>query len=521
MNAAELPAPQIGRILVAAGLLTEEQLALALEEQEQTGKRLGEIVVRRGFMSGPALANALAEQHGGVLKTEYGFASGLGGVAARRAASESGAPISPLRPPGAAEVPQLRTVEPLATPTPQPEPEAGAHQERDEPVVELEAPVEPTAPVEAVQPLLRPADSPTPTADPDPEPESTLVEEPTPQPEPEDGAHEERDEPVVELEAPVELTAPVEAVQPLLGPADSPTAAADLDPEPEPALVEEPTPEPEPEEATAMPDAPVETIRPPTPVEPLRPPAPPEPIQPLLRPVELPPPALEAEPEPEIEPEPEPPVAETPAAVAWFEPEPASDVESEPEPEPAPGLTAVEAVAPTVVPEPEHDPEPVSFEPPAITAVPEPVERAFAPEPHAEPEPENQPEPEAELAPAAVVPDDRDALIEALRERLDAQEREIADLREQLEHERTQRDVQVHVWSEEQPSPEPPAAPSQPESYLLCVPTPAGYVLLDREGVLPKVGEPAEVPEQDGSFTVTKVVRLPRNGRPCAYLQRA
>jgi len=459
VNAAELPAPQIGRILVAAGLLTEEQLALALEEQEQTGKRLGEIVVRRGFMSGPALANALAEQHGGVLKTEYGFASGLGGVAARRAASESGAPISPLRPPGAAEVPQLRTVEPLATPTPQPEPEAGAHQERDEPVVELEAPVEPTAPVEAVQPLLRPADSPTPAADPEPEPE--------------------------------------------------------------PALVEEPTPEPEPEEATAMPDAPVETIRPPTPVEPLRPPAPPEPIQPLLRPVELPPPALEAEPEPEIEPEPEPPVAETPAAVAWFEPEPASDVESEPEPEPAPGLTAVEAVAPTVVPEPEHDPEPVSFEPPAITAVPEPVERAFAPEPHAEPEPENQPEPEAELAPAAVVPDDRDALIEALRERLDAQEREIADLREQLEHERTQRDVQVHVWSEEQPSPEPPAAPSQPESYLLCVPTPAGYVLLDREGVLPKVGEPAEVPEQDGSFTVTKVVRLPRNGRPCAYLQRA
>jgi hypothetical protein len=394
-----------------------------------------------------------------VLKTEYGFASGLGGVAARRAAPESGASISPLRPPDAAEVPQLRTVEPPATPTPQPEPEAGAHQERDEPVVELEAPVEPTAPVEAVQPLLRPADSPTPAADPEPEPE--------------------------------------------------------------PALVEEPTPEPEPEEPTAMPDAPVETIRPPTPVEPLRPPAPPEPIQPLLRPVELPQPALEAEPEPEIEPEPAPPVAETPAAVAWFEPEPASDVESEPEPEPAPGLTAVEAVAPTVAPEPEPDPEPVSFGPPAITAVPEPVEQAFAPEPHGEPEPENQPEPDTELAPAAVVPDDRDALIEALRERLDAQEREIADLREQLEHERTHRDVQVHVWSEEQPSPEPPAAPSQPESYLLCVPTPAGYVLLDREGVLPKVGEPAEVPEQDGSFTVTKVVRLPRNGRPCAYLQRA
>jgi hypothetical protein len=152
--------------------------------------------------------------------------------------------------------------------------------------------------------------------------------------------------------------------------------------------------------------------------------------------------------------------------------------------------------------------------------LPEPVEQAFAPEPRAEPEPEYESQSEPELAPAAVVPDDRDALIEALRERLDAQEREIADLRVQLEHERAQRDVQVHVWREKQPSPEPPA-PSQPESYLLCVPTPAGYVLLDREGVLPKVGEPAEVPEQDGSFTVTKVVRLPRNGRPCAYLQRA
>ena len=155
VNAAELPAPQIGRILVAAGLLTEEQLALALEEQAQTGRRLGEIVVRRGFMSGPALANALAEQHGGVLKTEYGFASGLGGVAARRAASESGAPVSPLRPPDPAVGPQLRTVEPLAAPTPEPEPED--HEERDEPAADVEATVEPTAPVEVVQPLVRPA----------------------------------------------------------------------------------------------------------------------------------------------------------------------------------------------------------------------------------------------------------------------------------------------------------------------------------------------------------------------------
>jgi hypothetical protein len=274
----------------------------------------------------------------------------------------------------------------------------------------------------------------------------------------------------------------------------------------------------------------------------------------LLRPVEPPPPA----PEPEVEPERELPVAETPAEVAWLDSEPEPEVESAQEPEPE--LTTVEPVAPIDVPElpvaepPTEDvtpdsepepplrstiveafapamkpePEPLRIEPLAITAVPQPVDEAEAsvpeadPEPHAEPEPVPEPEtrPEAEFPPAAAVPDDRDALIESLRDRVDAQEQEIAVLREQLEQERERKDVQVHVWPEEQPSPEPPA-PSQPESYLLCVPTSAGYVLLDREGVLPKVGEPVAVPEQDGNFTVTKVVRLPRNGRPCAYLQRA
>src|ERR671931_578155 len=96
MSSAQLPAPQLGQILIAAGLLTEAQLAQALEEQTRTGRRLGEIIVRRGLVSGPALANALAEQHGGVLKTEYGFATGLGGQVAQKAASESPAPPTPL-----------------------------------------------------------------------------------------------------------------------------------------------------------------------------------------------------------------------------------------------------------------------------------------------------------------------------------------------------------------------------------------------------------------------------------------
>ena len=142
MDAAQLPSPQIGRILIAAGLLTEVQLAEALEEQHQTGRRLGEIIVRRGFISGPALANALAEQHGGLLKTEYGFATGLGGDVAQKAAAEA---VSD------APMPMLRTadpapVTPLRPPAPEPEPE---------PVVEEPVPLELRAGAEAVREALR------------------------------------------------------------------------------------------------------------------------------------------------------------------------------------------------------------------------------------------------------------------------------------------------------------------------------------------------------------------------------
>src|SRR2546423_15542971 len=119
MDSAQVPSPQLGRILIAAGLLTEAQLEEALEEQEQTSRRLGEIIVRRGFVSGPALANALAEQHGGLLKTEYGYATGLGGDVAKRAAAGS---------PDETPLPRPRTVEkaPPAVAQPPVEPEPGA-----------------------------------------------------------------------------------------------------------------------------------------------------------------------------------------------------------------------------------------------------------------------------------------------------------------------------------------------------------------------------------------------------------
>jgi hypothetical protein len=144
---------------------------------------------------------------------------------------------------------------------------------------------------------------------------------------------------------------------------------------------------------------------------------------------------------------------------------------------------------------------------------PQPASAAEAVEPAQGASPEPEPRPDA-----VSNDDDREALIESIHARLEAREQEVAKLRAELDAERS-RSVQVHVWPEDQP--ETTSPPAQKEQYLLCVPTPAGYVLLDRVGPLPTVGQSVNVPEEEGNFTVTKVVRLPRNGRPCAYLQRA
>jgi hypothetical protein len=72
-------AEPLGALLSSRGHITEEQLELALTEQKATGRPLGEIIVARGFAPAPTVAQALATQHGGLLKTEYGFATGWGG----------------------------------------------------------------------------------------------------------------------------------------------------------------------------------------------------------------------------------------------------------------------------------------------------------------------------------------------------------------------------------------------------------------------------------------------------------
>jgi hypothetical protein len=64
----EAPAPVsegprlLGELLVAQGLLTEEQLRWSLAEQAESGRLLGEIIVQHGLVSMVALVNALVEQ---------------------------------------------------------------------------------------------------------------------------------------------------------------------------------------------------------------------------------------------------------------------------------------------------------------------------------------------------------------------------------------------------------------------------------------------------------------------------
>ena len=80
----EPQAPPIGELLVERGLLTREQLDEALADQVQTNRPLGEIVVKRGWVPGALIGQALATQVGGLVKSEYGFATGFAPLPAAR-----------------------------------------------------------------------------------------------------------------------------------------------------------------------------------------------------------------------------------------------------------------------------------------------------------------------------------------------------------------------------------------------------------------------------------------------------
>jgi hypothetical protein len=62
--ALQFPWRQLGELLVAEELLTEDELELALGEQATSGRLLGQILVANGYLSAFSLARVLSEQHG-------------------------------------------------------------------------------------------------------------------------------------------------------------------------------------------------------------------------------------------------------------------------------------------------------------------------------------------------------------------------------------------------------------------------------------------------------------------------
>jgi hypothetical protein len=117
--------------LLSAGLITPEQLDESLAAAHTAGKPLGHVLVEQGIVPAHSLAMALADQHGGPLKTEFGFATGRGSTP-RSPSVLSEAPTAPpvlrLAPtePVAEVAPPTVTVTPAPEPTPEPEPPTAA-----------------------------------------------------------------------------------------------------------------------------------------------------------------------------------------------------------------------------------------------------------------------------------------------------------------------------------------------------------------------------------------------------------
>ncbi len=70
--ALQFPWRQLGELLVAEELLTEDELEQALAEQATTGRLLGQIIVNNGYLSAFSLARVLSEQHGVQLSPREG-----------------------------------------------------------------------------------------------------------------------------------------------------------------------------------------------------------------------------------------------------------------------------------------------------------------------------------------------------------------------------------------------------------------------------------------------------------------
>lgn len=84
MDVAEQPRRLLGLLLIEMGLISEDQLAQALNAQKRTGELLGEVLVARGYVTRLAIQDALALQRGVLLKPDPGFGGGLRGELIRR-----------------------------------------------------------------------------------------------------------------------------------------------------------------------------------------------------------------------------------------------------------------------------------------------------------------------------------------------------------------------------------------------------------------------------------------------------
>ena len=90
--------------MVEEGFISSEQLSFALGEQARLGRPLGKLLVELGFVSEGAVANALAEQHGGLLKTEFGISAGIHPRPDALSAADSGVPDASVAAPAPALV---------------------------------------------------------------------------------------------------------------------------------------------------------------------------------------------------------------------------------------------------------------------------------------------------------------------------------------------------------------------------------------------------------------------------------
>lgn len=95
-NIRTLEAAPLGAVLVSRGFLSEAELAEALAEQDRAPRPLGAILVDRGLVRPAVVAQALATQHGAMLKTEYGFATGFDTLLSVEEEAAAEPPVSPI-----------------------------------------------------------------------------------------------------------------------------------------------------------------------------------------------------------------------------------------------------------------------------------------------------------------------------------------------------------------------------------------------------------------------------------------